>query len=32
MPTDEEIRELIGNQESKNHNIGGKKQKGHGGS
>ena len=32
MPTDEEIRELLGNQESKNHNIGGKKQKGHGGS
>ena len=32
MPTDEEIRELLGNQEPKNHNIGGKKQKGHGGS
>lgn len=32
MPTDKEIRELLGNQEPKNHNIGGKKQKGHGGS
>lgn len=32
MPTDEEIRELLGNQKPKNHNIGGKKQKGHGGS
>ena len=32
MPTDEEIRGLLGNQEAKNRNIGGKKQKGHGGS
>lgn len=32
IPEDEEIRVLIENQEAKNRNIGGKKQKGHGGS